>query len=228
MNVDSPLILAIDRLEVDDARELIEQTAPSIGVFKFGLEFYLRNGIQSLIKIKEDYSGIRIFLDLKLHDIPNTIKGAAEAVSEIEPEILTVHAAGGKEMIRSAVAMLPRTMIAAVTVLTSLKNEDLFGMGIENPAEDLVISLAKLAEQAGARAVVSSPLEIRRLRQELPNQKLITPGIRETGSSSDDQSRTMTAKEALAAGADFLVIGRPITRAARPGDAAASIYESLK
>lgn len=228
MNVDSPLILAIDRLEVDDARELIEQTAPSIGVFKFGLEFYLRNGIQSLVKIKEHYSGIRIFLDLKLHDIPNTIKGAAEAVSEIEPEILTVHAAGGKEMIRSAVTMLPRTMIAAVTVLTSLKNEDLFGMGIENPAEDLVISLAKLAEQAGARAVVSSPLEIRRLRQELPNQKLITPGIRETGSSSDDQSRTMTAKEALAAGADFLVIGRPITRAARPGDAAASIYESLK
>ena len=227
MNAESPLILAVDSTEIDRARELIDATSDSIGLYKFGLEFYLRNGLNSIHDLKRDYPGLRIFLDLKLHDIPNTVKGAAQAVQSIAPEILTVHASGGSEMIKSAVSVLPDTLIAAVTVLTSLGRDELISLGLPANPETLTISLAKRAQDSGARALVSSPLELSGLRRAFPDLKLITPGIREAGAPLDDQSRTMTASEAMSAGADYLVIGRPITRAVDPRRAAAAIYDSL-
>ncbi|MFM2175469.1 MAG: hypothetical protein RLZZ527_545 [Actinomycetota bacterium] len=227
MNAESPLILAVDSTEIDRARELIDATSDSIGLYKFGLEFYLRNGLNSIHDLKRDYPGLRIFLDLKLHDIPNTVKGAAQAVQSIAPEILTVHASGGSEMIKSAVSVLPDTLIAAVTVLTSLGRDELISLGLPANPEALTISLAKRAQDSGARALVSSPLELSGLRRAFPDLKLITPGIREAGAPLDDQSRTMTASEAMSAGADYLVIGRPITRAVDPRRAAAAIYDSL-
>jgi orotidine-5'-phosphate decarboxylase len=227
MNAESPLILAVDSTEIDRARELIDATSDSIGLYKFGLEFYLRNGLNSIHDLKRDYPGLRIFLDLKLHDIPNTVKGAAQAVQSIAPEILTVHASGGSEMIKSAVSALPDTLIAAVTVLTSLGRDELISLGLPANPEALTISLAKRAQDSGARALVSSPLELSGLRRAFPDLKLITPGIREAGAPLDDQSRTMTASEAMSAGADYLVIGRPITRAVDPRRAAAAIYDSL-
>ena len=227
MNAESPLILAVDSTEIDRARELIDATIDSIGLYKFGLEFYLRNGLNSIHDLKRDYPGLRIFLDLKLHDIPNTVKGAAQAVQSIAPEILTVHASGGSEMIKSAVSVLPDTLIAAVTVLTSLGRDELISLGLPANPEALTLSLAKRAQDSGARALVSSPLELSGLRRAFPDLKLITPGIREAGAPLDDQSRTMTASEAMSAGADYLVIGRPITRAVDPRRAAAAIYDSL-
>ena len=227
MNAESPLILAVDSTEIDRARELIDATSDSIGLYKFGLEFYLRNGLNSIHDLKRDYPGLRIFLDLKLHDIPNTVKGAAQAVQSIAPEILTVHASGGSEMIKSAVSVLPDTLIAAVTVLTSLGRDELISLGLPANPEALTLSLAKRAQDSGARALVSSPLELIGLRRAFPDLKLITPGIREAGAPLDDQSRTMTASEAMSAGADYLVIGRPITRAVDPRRAAAAIYDSL-
>ena len=227
MNAESPLILAVDSTEIDRARELIDLTSDSIGLYKFGLEFYLRNGLNSILDLKRDYPGLRIFLDLKLHDIPNTVKGAAQAVQSITPEILTVHASGGSEMIKSAVSILPNTLIAAVTVLTSLGRDELSSLGLPANPETLTLSLAKRARDSGARALVSSPLELSGLRRAFPDLRLITPGIRETGAPLDDQSRTMTASEAISAGADYLVIGRPITRAVDPRRAAAAIYDSL-
>ncbi|MEY4163502.1 MAG: hypothetical protein RLZZ79_454 [Actinomycetota bacterium] len=227
MNAESPLILAVDSTEIDRARELIDATSDSIGLYKFGLEFYLRNGLNSMHDLKRDYPGLRIFLDLKLHDIPNTVKGAAQAVQSIAPEILTVHASGGSEMIKSAVSVLPDTLIAAVTVLTSLGRDELISLGLPANPETLTNSLAKRAQDSGARALVSSPLELSGLRRAFPDLKLITPGIREAGAPLDDQSRTMTAGEAMSAGADYLVIGRPITRAVDPRRAAAAIYDSL-
>ncbi|MEY3430714.1 MAG: hypothetical protein RJB30_646, partial [Actinomycetota bacterium] len=225
MNAESPLILAVDSTEIDRARELIDATSDSIGLYKFGLEFYLRNGLNSMHDLKRDYPGLRIFLDLKLHDIPNTVKGAAQAVQSIAPEILTVHASGGSEMIKSAVSVLPDTLIAAVTVLTSLGRDELISLGLPANPEALTLSLAKRAQDSGARALVSSPLELSGLRRAFPDLKLITPGIREAGAPLDDQSRTMTAGEAMSAGADYLVIGRPITRAVDPRRAAAAIYD---
>ncbi len=227
MNAESPLILAVDSTEIDRARELIDATIDSIGLYKFGLEFYLRNGLNSIHDLKRDYPGLRTFLDLKLHDIPNTVKGAAQAVQSIAPEILTVHASGGSEMIKSAVSVLPDTLIAAVTVLTSLGRDELISLGLPANPEALTLSLAKRAQDSGARALVSSPLELSGLRRAFPDLKLITPGIREAGAPLDDQSRTMTASEAMSAGADYLVIGRPITRAVNPRRAAAAIYDSL-
>ena len=227
MNVDSPLILAVDSLEISQARKLIEETGDFIGIYKFGLEFYLRNGLTAMQKLKSEYPELRIFLDLKLHDIPNTVTKAAGAVSAISPEILTVHASGGEAMIRGAKSVLPKTMIAAVTILTSLTQADLDELGFQNDIESLVFDLATTAQAAGAQAIVSSPLELKNLRSNFPGLKLITPGIRQADAPLDDQSRTMTARQALEAGADFLVIGRPIAGADNPKKAAASIYASL-
>lgn len=227
MNAESPIILALDTMEVARCEELIAATQESVGIYKLGLEFYLRNGEAGLVAIKRSHPRVRIFLDLKLHDIPNTVAGAARAVAALEPEILTVHASGGAAMIEAAVAQLPTTMVAAVTLLTSLKPSDLAPFG-EPDLGTSVVALAMMASEAGAKAIVASPQEIVALRSSLPNSmKLITPGIRLEGSSADDQSRTMTPAQARAAGADFLVVGRPISGAPDPRNAAAAILASL-
>lgn len=214
----SPIILAVDTREMDTARAWIEATRDSVGVYKLGLEFFLTFGSDGVTSIKKEF-GVDIFLDLKLHDIPNTVSSAAKAISGINPRFLTVHASGGPAMIRAAVEAVPHIDITAVTILTSLSEDDLFQIGFAQSAMESVVSLAELAVRSGAKAIVSSPLEISAIRGAVGSEPIIiTPGVRPAGSAgSDDQVRTMTPREAIAAGANFVVIGRPITGAWREG-----------
>ena len=224
----SPLILALDSQEIERCSALIEETSEYIGVFKLGLEFFSANGPIGIANLKKRFPEIEIFLDLKLHDIPNTVGKASASLARLEVDFLTVHAQGGSEMIKAAVLALPQTRITAVTVLTSLDQNLLSSLGIERPVEELASRWAELAVASGAKAIVASPLEVRALRASLPREiSLITPGIR-PAASDDDQKRTMTPRDAITAGADFLVIGRPITGAIDPRSAARSIFESLE
>jgi len=217
----APIILAVDTRDFDTAQRWVEATRDSVAVYKLGLEFFLTFGAAGVSKIKDDYE-VDIFLDLKLHDIPNTVASAAKAISAINPRFLTVHASGGSAMVKAAVDAVPQIDITAVTILTSLSEEDLFEIGYANKALESAVSLADLAVRAGARAIVCSPLEISAIRSSVgPNPIIITPGVRPAGSAgSDDQVRTMTPQDAIEAGANYLVIGRPITGAWSEGPAA--------
>lgn len=210
----SPIILAVDTRDFDTAQRWVEATRDSIGVYKLGLEFFLTFGAEGVSKIKQDFD-VDIFLDLKLHDIPNTVSSAASAIAAINPRFLTVHASGGSAMVKAAVAAVPHIDITAVTILTSLSEEDLFEIGYANSALESAVALADLSVRAGARAIVSSPLEIAAIRSSVGiGPTIITPGVRPAGTAgSDDQVRTMTPKDAICAGANFVVIGRPITGA---------------
>ncbi len=217
----APIILAVDTRDFDTAQRWVEATRDSVAVYKLGLEFFLTFGAEGVSKIKNDF-GVDIFLDLKLHDIPNTVSSAAKAVSEINPRFLTVHASGGSAMVQAAVAAVPHIDITAVTILTSLSEEDLFEIGYANPALESAVALADLAVRSGARAIVSSPLEISAIRTSVgADPIIITPGVRPAGTAGgDDQVRTMTPRAAIDAGANFVVIGRPITGAWSEGPAA--------
>ncbi len=219
----APIILAVDTRDFETAQRWIEATRESISVYKLGLEFFLTFGAEGVRKIKNDF-GIDIFLDLKLHDIPNTVASAAAAISDLSPRFLTVHASGGSTMVKAAVDAVPHIDITAVTVLTSLSEEDLFEIGFANPALESAVALASLSVKAGAKAIVSSPLEIAAIRSAVGEKPIIiTPGVRPAGSQdSDDQVRTMTPSQAIASGANYVVIGRPITGAWRDGAAAMS------
>ena len=208
----APIILAVDTPDFDTANRWIEATRENISVYKLGLEFFLTFGAEGVNRIKSDH-GVDIFLDLKLHDIPNTVAMAAKAVSEISPRFLTVHSSGGYAMVKAAVEAVPHIDITAVTILTSLSEEDLFEIGFANPALESAVALANLSIRAGARAIVSSPLEIAAIRSAIGEEPIIiTPGVRPAGSAgSDDQVRTMTPHDAIASGASYVVIGRPIT-----------------
>ena len=223
----SPIILAVDTDEIDIAKRWVSQTSEYIGLFKLGLEFYLRFGAQGIKEIQSQ-TDKRIFLDLKLHDIPNTVNGATKQVADLKPRFLTVHASGGKEMVKAAVTAAPEVEITAVTILTSLNQMELGEIGFSGSTLERATELAKLAVSAGARAIVCSPLEISAIRGVIPDEVvIITPGIRPLDQSKgDDQKRTMDPKSALAAGANYLVIGRPITAAENPQEAAKSILES--
>jgi orotidine-5'-phosphate decarboxylase len=214
----APIILAVDTPEFDTARRWIEATAESVSVYKLGLEFFLTFGREGVRAIKDEF-GVEIFLDLKLHDIPNTVGMAATSVSEIKPRFLTVHASGGHDMVKAAVTAVPHIDITAVTILTSLSEEDLFAIGYSQPALESAVALASLSVKAGARSIVCSPLEIKAIRNSVgPDSIIITPGVRPADNSvSDDQVRTMTPTDAIKAGANYLVIGRPITGAWKSG-----------
>ena len=195
---------------------------------KIGLELYLRYGPEAVASVR-GASNVAVFLDLKLNDIPATVAGAARSVARLRPELLTVHAVGGMAAVRAAVEAAPDTKIVAVTVLTSLSDADLERLGVAGPVGDAVRRLAALAVEAGARGLVCSPREVAAVRTEVgPDITLITPGVRPAGSEANDQARIATPEEALRAGADLLVIGRPITGAADPGAAAAAIGASLR
>ena len=217
----APIILAVDTRDFETAQRWIEATRESVSVYKLGLEFYLTFGAAGVKRIKDEF-GVEIFLDLKLHDIPNTVASAASAISDIAPRFLTVHASGGSAMISAAVSAVPHIDITAVTILTSLSEDDLFQIGFANPALESAVALAELAVRSGAKAIVSSPLEIEAIRSAVgPAPIIITPGVRPAGSSkSDDQVRTMTPVAAIGAGASYVVIGRPITGAWSQGAAA--------
>lgn len=210
----APIILAVDTPNLDTALAWIEATSESVSVFKLGLEFYLTFGSQGVQKIKSATDS-EIFLDLKLHDIPHTVEGASRAVAHLAPRFLTVHASGGTAMVNSAVKALADTDVTAVTILTSLSEEDLFEIGYANPALESAVALAKMSVLAGARAIVCSPLEIEAIRSAVgPEPFIITPGVRPSDSHvADDQVRVLTPRQAIDRGASYVVIGRPITSA---------------
>lgn len=225
----SPIILALDSADVDAVLSMVDKTKEYVGVYKLGLEFYLAQGSSGVARIQQAHPEVKIFLDLKLHDIPNTVRGACKSIASLNPFILTVHASGGAEMIRAAAEVLPNTLIAAVTVLTSLDSAQLKVMGLPEDPTTLAVTLAKNAVENGARAIVCSPLEVAVIKAAVGDRAvLITPGVRMASSSSDDQKRVMTPAQAIAAGSDYLVIGRPITGATDPHHAAADIFSSIK
>ena len=223
----APIAVALDAPDVETAARWAQAVTPHVAVVKIGLELFCRTG-PSVVATVRGGSGVELFLDLKLHDIPNTVAGAARGVARLLPRYLTVHASGGADMVRAAVEAAPDVTIAAVTVLTSLDGRTLDAVGLAGPPLDAVRRLALLAVGAGAGALVCSPMEVAAVRAEVgPAIVLITPGVRPLGADSQDQARVATPQQALADGADLLVIGRPITGAHDPGAAAAAIAASL-
>jgi orotidine-5'-phosphate decarboxylase len=224
----APVAVALDAPDLDTAARWAALVTPHVSTVKIGLELYLRYGPDVVATVR-GASGVDVFLDLKLHDIPATVAGAARAVSRLRPELLTVHASAGSDVVRAAVEAAPGTCVAAVTVLTSLSDDDLSAIGVPGPVSDVVRRLSALAVAAGARGLVCSPHEVEAVRAEVgPDVMLITPGVRPAGSAVHDQARVATPEEAIRAGADLLVIGRPITGAPDPGAAAAAVAASLR
>ena len=222
-----PIALALDAPDLETAKKWAKEATPFVSTLKIGLETYLRDGKSAIQEIK-NISDSDIFLDLKLHDIPATVIGACKSISDLNPKYLTVHAAGGIEMIEGAVKTLPNTFITAVTILTSLNEDALKRIGFKLEARDSAIELAKLAVEAGARAIVCSAQEVAQIRSAVGNDVvLITPGIRPAGSSLDDQKRVATPHQALKDGANLLVIGRPITASASIKNACEQLREEI-
>lgn len=223
------LITALDTTDPQRALQWARQVSGHCGMLKLGLEYYLANGAEGVRLIDT----LPIFLDLKLHDIPNTVAGGVRAVLPLRPALLTLHAAGGAAMIRAAreaaePAGLDRPLLLAVTVLTSLDAAALAEIGVAGGPRQQVLRLARLALASGADGLVCSPHEVAPLRDALgPEVLLVVPGIRPAGSAVGDQARTMTPGEAARAGADWIVVGRPITGAADPEAAAAAIAAEI-
>ncbi|MDQ1248084.1 MAG: orotidine-5-phosphate decarboxylase [Actinomycetota bacterium] len=229
----APIAVALDAPDLATATAWAAQAGPFVAAIKIGLETYLRDGADG---VRAVYSALdadpheppALFLDLKLHDIPNTVAGAARSVAQLRPALLTVHALGGPAMIEAAVAALPDTRITAVTILTSMDAEALAAVGIADDPRTAVLRLARMAVAAGARALVCSPLEVADVRAAVPDDVvLVTPGVRPAGADVGDQRRVATPEQALADGADMLVIGRPITGAADIAAACRGLAGSL-
>ena len=228
MTQPAPIAVALDAPDLDTAARWAALVTPHVSTVKIGLELYLRYGPEAVASIR-GASGVMVFLDLKLHDIPATVAGAARAVARLRPDLLTVHAAGEPAMVRAAANAAPGAKIIAVTVVTSLDSADLDRIGLAGPVPDAVQRLAALAVEAGAHGVVCSPREVAEVRAEVgPDILLVTPGIRPAGADVHDQARVATPEDALRAGADLLVVGRPITAAADPGAAAAAMAASVR
>jgi len=227
----NPIIVAIDKNSETEAYELSKELRDHIGAIKLGLEYFDTFGPEGIIKIQN--LDIPIFLDLKIHDIPQTVKKTIDTISSLKPAILNIHALGGKKMMEYALDAVskssPETYLIAVTILTSLDNDDLRMMGIDISTKKIVSNLAKLAKEIGLSGVVCSSEEIKMVRESCGNNfKIIVPGIRPEGSNKNDQKRVMTPKEAIILGADHLVIGRPITESKDPKNTAIEIINSIK
>jgi orotidine-5'-phosphate decarboxylase len=232
----NPIIAALDVPTAEQALKLAQAIAPAVGTFKIGKELFVSAGPDIVKKIRA--TGARVFLDLKFHDIPNTVAKAVAAAVRLDVQMLTIHTSGGFEMMRAAEKSAQDTakslgltapLVLGVTVLTSSNNETLAEIGCEADMEKQVLRLAQLAVNSGLRGLVCSPLEIAALRKTLPPHiQLVTPGIRTGAEKADDQKRTLTPREAIAAGANWLVIGRPIYAAENPRAAAEKILESIR
>jgi orotidine-5'-phosphate decarboxylase len=222
----NPIFVAIDTAELERAIPLIQAVRAHAGGVKLGLEFFAALGPEGVRRVAE--LRIPIFLDLKLHDIPNTVARAVEALSPLEPAILTVHAAGGRAMLEAAKAATPRrTKVVAVTVLTSLDESDLAAAGVGGSPAQQVERLAELAQASGIDGIVCSGAEVAAARGAWPDGFFVVPGVRPAGGSADDQKRVATPAQALDDGASVLVIGRPITGASDPRQAIIDIAASL-
>ncbi len=222
----TPLFVALDVSTVSEALALGRAVAPHAGGLKLGLAFVLGAGPSGVAALAG--LGRPLFLDVKLHDIPNTVAAAVRALSPLAPAILTVHAAGGRAMLEAArAACHGPTRLVAVTVLTSLDAADLAATGIRGPTEAQVLRLAALARESGLDGLVCSAAEAPALRAQWPEALLVVPGIRPAGASAGDQKRAATPSAALAAGASILVVGRPVTAAADPAAAAAALAAEI-
>jgi orotidine-5'-phosphate decarboxylase len=223
------VLCAIDTTDLVEARMLAAALAGTVGGVKLGKEFFTAFGPQGVREVAQ--SGNRIFLDLKYHDIPNTVGGAVRAARELGCFMLTIHASGGPAMVKAAADAkggADGPIVVAVTVLTSLGEDDLAAIGQQGPVAEQVLRLGRMATAAGADGLVASPLEAAALRAALgPDAVLVVPGIRPDWAATDDQKRITTPAQALRAGADYLVIGRPITRAPDPAAAARAMAASL-
>ena len=222
----SRIFVAIDTPDLQRARGIADAVAGLAGGLKLGLEFFAANGPAGVAALGE--FGLPVFLDLKLHDIPNTVAKAVEALAPLRPALLTVHAAGGRTMLEAAKAAAPQgTRVVAVTVLTSLDGADLSDAGVSGSPSDQVARLAGLARSSGVDGIVCSGTEVAAARQAWPGGYFVVPGVRPEGSDTADQKRVVTPQAALADGASILVIGRPITGAPDPAQAIRAISETL-
>ena len=234
MDSKKKIIVAIDTIDTNEALKLTK-LIPDVGAFKLGLEYFCANGPKGVSKISE--TGVKIFLDLKFHDIPNTVAGAIRASLHLEPYMMTVHLSGGYNMLYRAMEeakeycskkSLKKPLILGVSVLTSIDNNDFSSLGIKGKIDDQVVRLAKLAEYAGLDGLVCSAKELKRVKSEVgKNLILVTPGIRPAGGEINDQKRILTPDQAIKDGANFLVIGRPITSADDPQEALNNISLEL-
>lgn len=221
-----PIYVAIDTPDLARAKALALQVRNHVGGLKLGLEFFSANGRTGVREMAG--IGLPIFLDLKLHDIPNTVAKAIQALRPLDPAILTVHAAGGRAMLEDAKAAAPNgTKVVAVTVLTSLDGDDLASIGVQGDPHGQVERLTTLAREAGIDGVVCSGNEVAAARKLWPDGFFVVPGVRPAGGATGDQKRVMTPRKALDAGASILVIGRPITQADDPDAAARAIEATL-
>ncbi len=222
------LIIALDVDTLDDAKRAVDACGGCTW-YKAGLQLFSRTGPAIVEQLRG--AGKRVFLDLKLHDIPNTVKHAARAAADLGADLITVHASGGRKMIAAAREAVEgtETRVLAVTVLTSISSEMLRDeVGIKASAEKTVSRLARLAVESGAHGIVSSPHEIAVVRESVgPGTLIVTPGIRPAWSGSDDQARFLTPREAARAGADFIVVGRPILKHEAPAEAVALVLKEL-
>jgi len=229
MDLDSPLCVALDSADEQRVNELARATEPYVGLFKVGLTTFTALGPP----VVERLSRARpVFLDLKLHDIPQQVASAVHAAERTGASLLTIHAAGGADMVRAATEAAGRVTILVVTVLTSLDEEVLSEIGMTGPVEKAVLRLAELALGNGAGGLVCSPLEVGPLRARFGSRDeggplLVVPGIRPAGGAADDQRRTLSPRAAIDAGADVIVVGRPITGSADPGTAASTIADEV-
>jgi len=222
----SPVFVAIDTQDVHHAAALARDVQGLVGGIKLGLEFFCANGHEGVLRIAEHETAI--FLDLKLHDIPNTVGKAVEAIAALEPAILTVHAAGGRAMMAAAKAAAPpQTKVVGVTVLTSLDQQDLSAMGVQGTPAEQVRRLADAAREAGLDGIVCSGVEVAAACAGWPDGFFVVPGVRPRGADVGDQKRVVTPAQAIEDGASVLVIGRPITAAANPARAMMDIAASL-
>ncbi|MGL9731385.1 MAG: orotidine-5'-phosphate decarboxylase [Wolbachia sp.] len=223
----NPIICALDTQDLNEAVSLANALRDKVGMVKLGLEFFAAHGPSGVREVAK--CNIPIFLDLKLHDIPNTVAKTVEAIKALGIKILTLHISGGAKMLEEALSVVKdaKMKLIGVTVLTSMGNEDLNELGVTKEMKSQVILLAKLAKKIGLHGIVCSALEAQEVRKECGKDfTIITPGIR-VDYGQDDQKRTATPKEAISSEADYVVIGRPITRSDSPTNSAELIWKSL-
>ncbi|GAA4040092.1 orotidine-5'-phosphate decarboxylase [Parerythrobacter jejuensis] len=222
----NPVFLALDLPRLDAAKELVNKVKAHIGGVKLGMEFFYAHGHHGVHEIA--HCGLPIFLDLKLHDIPNTVAGAMQAIHVLEPAIVTVHAGGGRAMMEDAKAAAAEgTKVVGVTMLTSLDERDMTQTGIGGSSHDQVMRLAELADSAGLDGIVCSGHEVGAVHKQWKKGFFVVPGLRPAGSATGDQKRVVTPRQARDDGASVLVIGRPISKAADPVQAARDIEATL-
>jgi orotidine-5'-phosphate decarboxylase len=222
----SRVYVALDTPDIDKAKAIATRVRHHVGGIKLGLEFFMANGRHGVLEMHE--LGLPIFLDLKLHDIPNTVGKAIQALHGLEPAVLTVHASGGRSMLEDAKAAAPsNTKVVAVTMLTSLDENDLRATGVDGSSHDQVLRLTELAMDAGVDGIVCSGEEVRAAHKLWPKGFFVVPGVRPANGAIGDQKRVVTPRAAMDAGASILVVGRPITAAEDPDLAAREIGATL-